>query len=526
MRHVARILTVVTCIGLVGTAVPATAAPADPLSIASISFSPNQVDARDGSAVVPLEWTVRDADPAAERVFGQVKLHALDAEGNRVGQIYEIDFEFEEEWYTEARFVSGTPQESTYRYDFPVPRYGRTTQTLWAVTEVTLKDNRGTSSTVTGAELDEATLEATTLVDDTAPSVRWFSWERLQAERPYAYVKDTSSYQAFEADVSDGGAGFWKGTLRLEGPGGSLLDTTFELTYFTDDPRCGRYSGGDLYSYSCGILAEFPPGTASGQWRVSELILVDNAGNQASVTGLATDTVITVTSNEAIQASGFTATPNPVNNWTNDVVTQVSATITGAQGGIAEIAVEFDVFGCRQTSTTPTDEGDGIFSVPVRVPRQTQRCDVLGIAVTDGAGNVAVYGSNYGAHAVGLRINRLPNTTPPTATEAALTPTTVARGEVPNTWPTVTVHVVAPIAPVNSYSLYLYDVEGNVVAQQFGGISSSDVLTFYGYLPYDIAPGVYTYGFTLYDASGLRTTYGPEGLPVPGGPLQLTVTDA
>ncbi|MFB9541927.1 hypothetical protein [Micromonospora sagamiensis] len=33
-------------------------------------------------------------------------------------------------------------------------------------------------------------------------------------------------------------------------------------------------------------------------------------------------------------------------------------------------------------------------------------------------------------------------------------------------------------------------------------------------------------GFVLYGGSGLRTTYGPEGLPVPGGPLLLTVTDA
>jgi hypothetical protein len=526
-RQAARLLVVITCTGLVGAAVPAAAAPADPLSITSINFSQNHVDARGDWTVLPLEWTVQDSDPTAEQVRGQVKLHALDSAGNRVGQVYEIDFQFGEQWYTEARFVSGTPQESTYHYDFVVPRYGRTQQTLWVVTEVLLSDDKGASVTVRGNALGAATLKATTLVDVTPPTVQYFHWESLQADKPYVYVKDTPGYQSFYAPVSDGGAGFWKGTLRLSGPGGRTLDTDFELRYFTDDRSCGRYTGGDLYSVSCGILVKFPPGTASGQWRVSALTLVDNVGNTATLTELGDDTVMTVTSNETVSASGFTATPNPVDNWKADVTARVGATVTGAQGGVAEIVVEFDVFGCRQTSTTPSDDGNGVFSVAVRVPRQVQRCDVLGFTVKDGAGNVAVYGPDYGAPVVGLRINRLPNITPPTAVGAALTPTTVARSQAASVWPKVTVRVVAPVAPVNSYSLYLYDTAGTMVAQQGGGggVGADGVLTLYGYLPYGIEPGVYTYGFVLYDAGGLRTAYGPEGLPMPGGPLQLTVTD-
>lgn len=526
IRQAARLLAVITCTGLVGAALPAAAAPADPLSIKSIDFSVNTVDARGDWTVVPLEWTVRDADPAAGEVSGRVKLHALDGAGKRVGQVYEIDFEFEEQWYTEAQFVSGTPQESTYHYDFVVPRYARTKQALWVVSEVTLRDDRGAEATVRGPALGAATLKARTLVDSTPPSVQYFNWESIQADKPYAYVKDTIGYQSFYAPVQDTGSGFWKGTLRLAGPGGRTLDTPFELRYFTDDRSCGRYTGGDLYYVSCGIMVEFPPGTASGQWRVSALILTDNAGNTATVTGLAPDTVITVTSNESVSAAGFTATPNPVDNWNADVTARVGAVIAGAQDGVTEIVVEFDVFGCRQTSTTPTADGNGVYSVAVRVPKQVQRCDVLGFTVKDGAGNVAVYGPDYGAPAVGLRINRLANTTPPTATAVSLTPATVARSQAGNVWPTVTVQFVAPVAPVNSYDLYLYDAAGTIVAQQGGGAATANgVLTVYGYLPYGIAPGVYTYGFVLYDAGGLRGAYGPEGLPMPGGPLQLTVTD-
>jgi len=39
-----------------------------------------------------------------------------------------------------------------------------------------------------------------------------------------------------------------------------------------------------------------------------------------------------------------------------------------------------------------------------------------------------------------------------------------------------------------------------------------------------LAAGTYTVGFTIVDVGGLQNTYGPGGLPVPGGPLTLTVT--
>lgn len=505
---------------------PAAAAPANPLRLTSIDFGVDQVDARGDWTIVPLHWTVRDADRAVEQVYGRLKLHALDTAGKRVGQIYEIDFRSGDQGSIEGQYGSGTPQESSYRYDFLVPRYGKTDQSRWVVSEVVIQDNRGASVTVTGRPLRAATLTATTLVDQTPPTISYLTWETVQADRPYAYVKDTIGYQVFSAPVQDGEAGFWKGTLRLAGPGGRTLDADFELRYFTDDHDCGGYTGGDLNGPSCGIRVYFPAGTASGQWRVAELILVDNVGNTASLTGLADDIVLTVTSNDQVTATGFTATPNPVNNWNDDVTARVGATVTGAQDGVSEIVVEFDITGCQQTSTTPTDDGNGVFSVPVRVPEVVERCDVLGFTVKDGAGNVALYGPDYNAPPVGLRINRLENTTPPTAASATLTPTTVARSQALNVRPKIAVQVVAPLAPLTGYDLYLYDAAGTLVAQQTGGtgLDANGVMTVYDYLPYDIAPGVYTYGFVLYDAGGLRTVYGPEGLPVPGGPLQLTVT--
>ncbi|GHJ49327.1 hypothetical protein Cs7R123_66690 [Catellatospora sp. TT07R-123] len=526
IRRAACVLAVATSVAVVGIAAPASAQAGNPLCLRSINFAANHVDARNGDAVVALKWTVRNTDTAATDLNGLLKLYMVDSAGKRLGQLYEVDFRYNEQWYTKARWLSGTPQESTYQYDFVVPKFGRTKQALWAVAEVALSDELGHSTTVTGTALGAATLKATTLADSTAPSFTQFYQEPINNERPYVYVKDQVGYLRYYASLQDTQAGFWKGTLRLTGPGGQKLDTAFESAWFVRDPRCGPYTGGDVNYTNCGIEVRFPAGTASGRWTVTGLTLVDNVGNSTTLTTPETPAV-TVTSNETVRATGFTATPNPVNNWAGDTITTLSFTVSGAQGGVTEVVADFINWGCTQTTTTPTVSSAGVVTIPVRFTHGTPWCDLNGLVVKDGAGRVAVYGAAYEAPATGLRIRQLPNTTPPTATEATLTPTTVARSQAGSLWPVVKVKVVAPLAPANGYSLYLYDTAGNTVAQQFGGngVDADGYMTIYGYLPYDIAPGVYTYGFELYDESRLRSAYGPFGQPMPNGPLQLTVTD-
>ncbi|WP_345030491.1 hypothetical protein [Kutzneria kofuensis] len=51
-------------------------------------------------------------------------------------------------------------------------------------------------------------------------------------------------------------------------------------------------------------------------------------------------------------------------------------------------------------------------------------------------------------------------------------------------------------------------------------------MTFEVYLNSPAPPGVYTIGFSLTDEGHLTTAYGPpNGQPMPGGPLTITVTD-
>ncbi|WP_422769537.1 hypothetical protein ACN28C_22655 [Plantactinospora sp. WMMC1484] len=523
-------LAVVTSVAAVAAAAPPAAAAARTLGLQALQFSPATVDARGDIAVVPLTFTVHNGDDAAQDMYGTLLIQqAGPTRGSYVGQTYEVDFRFNETWYAKAHWLSGTPQMSTYQYDFVVPRHAASTSARWLVTRFEARDERGGSLVVGPAVLRNeygGKLTAETLVDSTAPSLSWGYLEPINGARPYAYVGGHEALLRYDLSLTDTESGFWKGSLILAGPDGHTAVGRFEADFHRADPHCGSYTANDPHYPSCNVEVRIPADAASGTWRVTELALTDNAGNRGVVTDHGLES-IEVTSNEVLSAGDFVATPNPVDNWRSTVEVQVGMTVTGARDDVREILLDFDDHGCLQTSTTPSLRSDGTVSVPVRVHTTTQRCTVTGIALRDGAGALALYGSRYGAPDPNLTITQLVNTTPPTASDVALTPTTVAGSAAADTTPVVTMTVAAPVAPLSSCSLYLYGADGRMVAQQGGGCRTGPDgrLTIYGYLPWGIAPGVYTYGFTLGDASRLSVTYGPEGEAMPGGPLTLTVTE-
>src|SRR5215211_4872804 len=104
-------------------AAPAWAVPYVKLSLASLAFESQRVDATGEFTVVPLTWTVRNTDQQAGDLFGTVILRQEGATpGSYVGQTYQLDYRIGER-RDRSEFVSGTPQRSTYRYYFVVPRY-------------------------------------------------------------------------------------------------------------------------------------------------------------------------------------------------------------------------------------------------------------------------------------------------------------------------------------------------------------------------------------------------------------------
>jgi hypothetical protein len=522
----------VIVMSIAGTAVAnasvATAQAGRELAYASINFAQHHVDASGGHAAVTVTWQLTDSNPDASFVAGEIDIRmAGDAPGTFIGRTYQIQYDISGSPDGDVT-ATGTAQNSSYSYAFPVPQYANAKEAKWVVTKATALDDQGDTLSLSGVALDafSATLNAKELADTTPAT-----YDELAIApdngglHPYVYDNGVAGSMGYSLEVQEPESGFWKGTIRLKGPGGQTLHGAFAFTSSENQGEsCGNLGGGDDFDTSCGVEITIPAGTAAGTWVVSAITLVNNAGISKTYGNLNAVPIV-VTGDTGLSATGFTASPNPVNNWVNVLnPVQITMTVAGAQQGISAIYVDAaNAAPCQQFNSTPTVNPDGTVSVSIDDFRGTAVCQIGGIAIVDGAGNVALYGSEYNAPDPGVTITRVPDTTAPTATSASLTPTSLPASQTFDNQFTLTLQVVAPIAPVNQLSIYAYDSSGNEVFEQSGGVSSISTNSFN--LSEFLPAGTYTVGFTLTDEGGLSTSYGtPGGQPMPGGPLQFTVT--
>ncbi len=532
LARMAAVTTLVTVGVTVATATSAQAAPT--IRLEALAFTPDQVDVTQTGQEVALRFTVRHTDPNVQYPNGSVSIRLSGIDGGFVGQTKKADFAFGQDryWYGGGTWLSGTPQLSNYEFKFSVPRQANREFATWSVIQFTASDEQGGSRTIGRNGLEQfpgSTLTARSIVDSEPPI---FDYARLDPAyglfRPYVYVGTSNpGYAHYEVRLNDYGSGIWRGSLRLTGPDGARIDTPFEQIVSNGGRNCGYY-GSDPHYGPCGVVVHFPPGTAAGQWRVTRVSLTDNAGNTRVVTDRPGAQPVTVTSNAVLSATGFTATPNPVDTWRQGADVTLRMTTTGAQGPIRQVIVDSSIIGgqCTQQGTSFTDEGDGVISVVLHAGQGMRECSIQGLVLVDDAGNVALYGEMYGAPSTGIVIRRVPNTTPPSVTAVTLNPSTVPAEEAAWTYFQLTMHVTEGLAEINGYSAYVYDSNGQVVGQVFGGTGSYEGMVTVGvYVSYGTPPGVYTVGFELHDASNLKCQYGMPGSPEPpGGPVVLTLT--
>jgi hypothetical protein len=526
----------VIAISIAGTAVaeasPVTGPAGGKLAYTSISFAQHHVDASGGHAAVTLTWQLTDSNKNASYVAGEIDIRmAGDTPGTFIGRTYQIQYDLNGSLDGTVT-ATGTAQDSSYSYAFPVPQYANAKEATWVVTKATALDDQGDTRSLSGAALDgfSVTLNAKELADTTPATYQGLAITPVNGVlHPYVYDNGVNGSMGYSMDVQEPESGFWKGTIRLKGPGGQTLDGAFAFSSSQNQGQnCGNLVASDDFDTSCGLEMTIPMGTAPGTWVVSAITLVSNAGVSKTYGDLNAVPIV-VTADTGLSASGFTASPNPVNNWVNFLnPVQITMSVAGAQQGISAIYVDAaNAAPCEQSDTTPTVNPDGTVSVPIDDFRGTAVCQIGGIAIVDGAGNVALYGSEYNAPDPGVTITRVPDTTAPTATSASLTPTSLAASQTFENPFTLTLQIVAPIAPVDQISIYAYDSSGNQVFEEFGGTpftSTGQFQTFFN-LNESLPAGTYTVGFTLTDEGGLSTSYGtPGGQAMPGGPLQFTVT--
>ncbi|MFI6227194.1 hypothetical protein ACIBCR_07715 [Micromonospora echinospora] len=502
------------------------------LALTALSFEHTTVDVTEQYAANKLTWTVTNTDPDAQSIHGTVTMRMRSTvTGALVGHDWIAHYRFQETCCGDAAYEAGTPQESTYSYHLPVRRYSDATTATWEVTKITIVAGDITKN-VSGTQLASFghSFTAQTLIDASGPTVDHIGLH--PSRRPYLYVADNPATVHYDFTVQDHQSGFWKGTIRLAGPAGQSVTTpfTWERDQYSTGFRCGRVSSGerDGTYMACSIGVTLPSGAAPGNWRLAKLVLRNNAGGTTTYTN-PTAPSITATSNSAVQASGFLITPNPVDNWRGTVMAELTMSVTGAVKGLSAVHVDFD--GSCQQWGVPTAKADGRIAVPVMVPQQTENCEVSGIAVVDGAGNLALYGDTYGAPDPALVITRVPSTEPPVATGATLDPPSMTVSEVNDRSVKLTVQADVKVAPIDGLGVSVYAADGSVVYQSFGGISQAvdGTVTTWLYLGWqNLGPGTYQVGFRLTDAARKSSSWNmpdrADSQTLPGGPLVLTLT--
>jgi hypothetical protein len=497
---------------------PAAAAPAEGpvLEIKSIAFDRPQIDLTQDAAVVYLEWTITNRSAKATRINGAVELRQF-VGGEQVGQPRTVSYELD--WSQAEIGGVGTAQESTYRYGFWAPRYASAAETQWRVTKVTIADDVAHARTVRDPG---AALAVTQLVDTEGPVAQQIDFA---SDQPRGFYDDgggvTLRYVAHIADQS----ALRKGKLTLAGPGGQRLTTTFQLTQSGSEWSCNGETTYDPTSVSCPVSIAVPGGSPSGTWQIARLDLTDIWGNTRADTAPAGPGPIQVSRNDGVNASNFALAEAQVNNWREQASTALTFTPLRVVGGLT--SVDVDLTHCSQPSHTPTLGADGVASVEILVPSWVSSCKIDGVKLTDGAGNVAFYGTAYGAPDLGLTITRALDEKAPVVRSAKLPKATWTSRETGDALGVDVTVEVDGFSPVSQFSTAIYDSTGAERGGSFGGGSEDGA----GAIHLDVStnplpPGQYTIGFTLTDEAGNTSAWGhPDGTgtSIPGGPLVFTV---
>lgn len=507
-----------------GLSVPASAASPPMVKLTSMAFGTRAIDTTSGAGSVNLTWTVSDKADDSEQVTGTVTLSQFI--GNTpVGPDLTVSFARHPDGAVLVFSTDGDPTNSTYVYSFPVGQYGPASKSTWRVVAVEASGAAGGHASVAGTKMSafHADLNVTARADTTVPSLDFMGFSSLQTD--VSYDQGSGAQISYLMYISDGETGFWKGSFTLTGPNGASATQAFAVTGVYGSRMCGTDPvSSDTTFVICDIEIDLPVGAPTGQWQVSSVTLTDAAGNSTTITDAGTQPVLVVR-DDVITASDFAIAPAVVDNWRENKTTTFSFATSGLHDGVATA----ELGGSCLWAGGPSVDPDGTVSIELLMTEQMDRCEITGLKLTDGDGNVAVYGSDYaGAPDLGtVVVQRVPDTTPPVALAAALSTATYSAANPPNG---INVDVTMNDtvgAPLNGYTVIIYDANHNPVGGGDGGIGSpgngvAQLFTTVG----SLQPGTYSVGFILDDAAGNSSSYGgfPVNNPVPGGPLILTVT--
>ncbi|MBC6446379.1 hypothetical protein [Actinokineospora xionganensis] len=351
------------------TAAPASAAE-DELRLVALSWSSANLDATNGPARNVLTFKVKEprnhhrgsfdlaTDPATALPARTIKfIRGTSAAGT-------------------ASWVSTTGDESTYEYEFDVPRTGTTALTTWAVTRFAAET---TAIPLHSMELTDEQLKAafdsrfvaTTIVDESPPTYS----DLITDDQRYPTHAGIGTLR-YLLNVQDTQSGVHSMALTLRGPGSATATGQSRYTV-----QASRQT----------VEVTLPAGAPAGTWSVAQVELVDNAGVVGKYTDLAL-APLQVTGNSIVVGKPVLHN-NPVNSWEPDAKVDLVATMAS---GSRAVSAKLDIRGgcVAGTPILPAEPG-GTVSIPIRVPREFIACPIQGLLIIDQNGATAVYETWY-----------------------------------------------------------------------------------------------------------------------------------
>lgn len=367
-------------------AAPASAATTG-LTLTALSWSAPQVDATAGTATETLTFSVTDTDTAVEFQDGSLQVAMRTPTGFQAAS-YRVGFAQQATVTGNvATLVPGsTFARSTYTFTLPVPRFGPTATTEWAVRSLTVSDNEA-GVALADADLSSTPYQsgftATTVPDTESPALG-----AVSLTGPNSVFSNGASQAdlSYSVHVSDAQSGASQITMTLLGPGGATHTTT------TPAPQlmagAPDVNDGDLTVRT----ALDPFHDPLGLWTVQQLQITDLDGNSATYGGLSV-APFTWTHDSVVQATGIQLSPNPVNDWASAQEVDLSMSVT-APVPLASAVLD-TAPGCVAGTPVLPDQTTGTLTIPISVAEATARCQLSGLTLTDAAGDVSVYGPEF-----------------------------------------------------------------------------------------------------------------------------------
>jgi hypothetical protein len=295
----------------------------------------------------------------------------------------------------EATFakLSGTETDGMYEATVTFQQYIQSG--TWKVRAVRLVDSVGNVAELSASQLEAKSLPDTvtvTSVEDTqAPALATFSVSP-------STVNTTASAQTatVTAEITDNLSGFAHGSVVFESPNGKVLTKIASFTKLSGTATKGLYEA----------KVPFKQYVEAGTWKVSNVNLVDDVGNEANLSAKALGEksltnsvkVESTEDNEPPKLVELTITPSTINTDTKAEFVVVTAHVTDNLSGFHNGFISFESEnGKKQTAAAPFSvklsgtETDGVFEALVAFSQSpvSGTWKVSSMTMLDNAGNEA-----------------------------------------------------------------------------------------------------------------------------------------